>query len=164
MFLKGPSTSADKLLYVVGSMKIDGRLKLMKMMFFLEHLDVKMDKLLPDTMFSKNEFVVYKYGPFSFDVVRQIQELKESGLITETLGDEGHIVPILTDKGKMRFEEVKKELSTDNIDRVNTIKQRFDKFSGGELATKSLEYLGIKKSDKERYLGVPVSVIVSERS
>jgi len=164
MLLKKTIGPQEKLLYVIERMKIDGRLKLMKLMFFLEHLDLKTNKLTPDKIFSGNEFIIYRFGPFSFDVVNSMQKLKENDLVVESSPDGSHIVPSLSDKGKDEIQKVKEEMSKECINRVNEIKEKFDSFSGRELENKSLEYLHIKKEDKGRYLGVPVAVIITENS
>lgn len=156
----------DKLLFVIKEFgkegKLDGRLKLMKIMFFLEHLDIEKDRLVPENLFSDNEFIIYKYGPFSFEVMNDLTKLKNEGVIQELLQGGYYIVPILTDKGIKRVNEIEGKLKQSELERINKIKDIFGNLGGKQLEKKSLEYLKISPSEKESHRGTPISSIISK--
>lgn len=156
----------DKLLYVINelskSQNFDGRLKLMKTMFFLEHLDFENDKLTPEHLFSDSQFIIYKFGPFSFDVMNDMIKLSNNNLIEEFCISGYNIVPMMTKKGEIRVESIKNSLSQNELKRMEKIKEMFDDFSGKELEEKSLEYLGITHEDKEDLMGEPVEDLIEE--
>lgn len=142
--------------------KIYGRKKLMKLMFFLEHLDIERDTLTPDQKFCKNEFVIYDYGPFSFDVMDDFGELKEEGKITENTEYRPYTIE-LTNAGKKKFGKIKEKMDQDKVRRIGEINERFSDKLGWELEKLSLNYLKVEDEKEKRLLkGTPVRVVISE--
>lgn len=160
-------SGSEKLLYVIKEFtrndKLDGRLKLMKLMFFLEHLDIEKSILVPTRLFCNNEFIIYKYGPFSFKVMKNLEQLKKDGLVDEdsVKGMNGfYKVPRITEKGEEKLDEINHKISHGDIDRVEKIRELFEKQSGKTLEKVSLDYLKIVFEDKEIYIGKSVSEII----
>lgn len=52
----------------------------MKLMFLLEHYDPEKGKLTKK-QFLGNEFIIYRFGVFSFDVMRDYINLLQQGII-----------------------------------------------------------------------------------
>lgn len=142
---------------------IKGRKKLMKLMFFLEHLNLEQDELVPDRCYGKNEFIIYNYGPFSFDVMNNIEKLKGENKVTEKQGIKPFVIS-LTKEGKDKAKKIGEKLSKEKIQRVEKIKERFISKPGWKLEKESLEYLGITEEDKNSLKGTPVRVVISEKN
>jgi len=143
--------------------EISGRKKLMKLMFFLEHFDFNQEKLTSKHQFCKNEFLIYKYGPFSFDVMNNLEKLKKEGYITEE--GRGYPEPItikLTDKGLKEIDK-HKPLNEEFENQLLKVRRRFSGKSGFELEGMSLSMLHITKEDKDEFLGLPITVLLSEK-
>ena len=155
----------EKLLYVIGRLLKDslmnGRKKLMKMMFFIEHFSIEEDRLVPNNLYSKNEFIIYKFGPFSYDVMNSLIELKKHNLIEEKIINM-NVVAELTDEGKRRQNELENMIDNETKEHIQKIEDKFGKKSSKELENLSLEYLGISPKEKESFIGNPVSVIIAE--
>lgn len=156
----------DYLLYSIdgfsSSSGIRGRKKLMKLMFFLEHLNLEENELTPDRQYSKNEFIIYDYGPFSFDVMNGMEGLKTDGKISEEIRTKPYIIN-LTEKGRRRSEKIGEKISNDKIQRIQRIKEKFGNEPGWKLEQLSLEYLGIDEEEKTLRKGIPVRVLISEK-
>jgi len=138
---------------------IQGRKKLMKLMFLLEHLDIKRKKLVPDKMFTGNNFIIYKYGPFSFQVMDDLDKLKKDGCITEE-NSAGEIKIKITESGKEKIQNI--DIGEGKIERLEMIKNNYCNMTGKQLEDLSLKLLGIKKEDKEKIIGIPVTLFLSE--
>ncbi|MBI2652800.1 hypothetical protein HYX00_05015 [Candidatus Woesearchaeota archaeon] len=54
----------------------------MKLMFLIEHYDLKTNKLVNDGLLN-NDFIIYHYGVFSFKVMEDYFILINTGLVTE---------------------------------------------------------------------------------
>ena len=137
--------------------EIKGRKKLMKIMFLIEHLDLKTKKLMPDGILG-NDFIIYKYGPFSFEVMNKFSELKQKSFINEKV-----FTISLSEKGIEFINKEKEEIPEEIKKKINKIVNEYGKLNGWELENLSLKLLGITREEKESFLGNPVSVVISER-
>lgn len=168
--LLGPREASreEKLLYLVGSMatggSLRGRKKLTKLSFFADHWLPDEGMLSPEGLFAGFDFVVYEHGPFSRDLFEAFDELNDSGLLEETRrpGDPSRIR--LTEHGERRLATVESCLTPRERSRIATVRDRLSGKSGDELELLSLERLGIDYSERQEYVGMPVGVLVSERS
>ena len=143
-------SKTDKIiLYLVRKSKQIDRLKLMKLMFLAEYYNFEAKKIEPYKNIG-NDFIIYSYGVFSFEVYTELFTLL----------------------GKEMLEENKKLLTTqENVVLDSEIKVRADKIlekfgskTGWELANLTLDMLKIKKEEKYKYNGVPVETILINMS
>ena len=124
---------------------IEGRKKLMKLMFLIDHYDVELGKIKKSSLLG-NEYFIYYYGVFSFDVMTSYNELVKEGKIRDSF-------PITTNVEVVKLPEEIRE-------KVEKIIQKFGHLSGYELEIRTLKLLGIQPYEKERYFGKGVSEIV----
>jgi len=143
----------DTILYIVSKMqdKVNiNRKYLQKIMFLVNYYDPERNTLTTTHKSFNIYFVIYYYGPFSFEVSDAIIELINKGLLKEDLN--GSI-------------KLAKDVNVDLVDiikdRVDKILEKFGEKSSKELVDISLELLGIK--DVKEFLGNPVEVIIEEK-
>ncbi|MFB6216310.1 MAG: type II toxin-antitoxin system antitoxin SocA domain-containing protein [Candidatus Aenigmatarchaeota archaeon] len=157
--------SEEKLLGLIGNCiqngNVNGRKKLMKLVFFMEYLDFEENRLSTDTGWGDFDFIIYSYGPFSHDVMDDFDELKEKEWIEEKRDFMGYSIE-LTEDGRKKLDSLEDKLEEDEIERLDKLCDRFSNKNGGSLERKSLEYLGITKEEKSDFMGTPVEVIISE--
>lgn len=162
------ASKAEKLLYLISSNSTDGvlkgRKKLTKLAFFAEYWIPEEDMLNPNEQFGEFNFMIYKFGPFSKELFKAFDELKDEGLVEETRKPRGNSVIRLTPEGKEHVESIESKLTREERNQITAVREKFGNKPGHELESTSLEYLGIDESGKEDYVGMPVSVLISERS
>ena len=146
-----PSSTKKVLLYLISKLGIcEGRKKLMKLMFLIEHYDLK-NKILLSKPRLGDTFLIYQYGVFSFDVMRAYEELLKEGKISEDFSG------ITVRPGvQIDLEEGIKEV-------VDGVVQSFGEYSGYELETLTLRMLKIRPFEKDRYFGRKVREILAGR-
>lgn len=156
-------SETDKLLYLLEKSSRDGRLagrkKLMKLAFFAEYFDPESDTLVPNQRYVPFDFTIFKYGPFSKDVMNAFDSLKHSGLVEEDSDRMQHLIEI-TDMGSERSEEVGRRLTPEEREHIEEIVKKFGGHSGGFLENMSLDYLGISKKEKEKFRGTSVEELI----
>jgi hypothetical protein len=64
-----------------------GKLQVMKLMFLIEHYDAETKTIREDSLLG-NEYYIYYLGPFSFEVSKEFDRLKEEDLKEEVKLDE----------------------------------------------------------------------------
>ncbi|ELY52764.1 type II toxin-antitoxin system antitoxin SocA domain-containing protein [Natronococcus jeotgali] len=163
------ASKPEKLLYLISSNSTDdgvlkGRKKLTKLVFFAEYWQPEDEMLNPNEQFSGFNFIIYKYGPFSKELFKAFDELKDKDLVTEKRRPNGHSMIHTTEKGRESVTSIEKKLSCEERDQVQIVRDRLSEKPGHELEDLSLNYLNIDKSEKEEYMGMPVSVVISEES
>jgi len=121
----------------------EGRKKVMKLMFLVNHFDLNQNKVIKNPLLNEN-FIIYHYGVFSFDVMNDFLELSNEGKI------EGNI-PI-----KSRVEE-KFELPLEIKEKVDSIISRFGDQTGKNLELNTLSFLGLDLESKREHFGENVS-------
>lgn len=129
---------------------VEGKKKLMKLMFLLEHYDLSSDKL-KSAGFLGNNFQIYYYGVFSTSIMRCVQELIDDKKI------------------KDGFPLVLKETADVTLEpsiqkRIDGVLEKFGKKSGYYLEVKTLEMLNIKPHEKGQYFGEDIKNIISSSS
>jgi uncharacterized phage-associated protein len=146
-----PSSTKKVLLYLISKLGIcEGRKKLMKLMFLIEHYDLK-NKILLSKPRLGDTFLIYQYGVFSFDVMRAYEELLKEGKISEDFSGTTVRPGVQID-----LEEGIKEV-------VDGVVQSFGRYSGYELETLTLRMLKIRPFEKDRYFGRKVREILAGR-
>lgn len=140
---------------------VDGRKKLMKLLFFSEYYDPETDRLQPDERLGGfTDFTIYKYGPFSRKVMDAFDELKERGLVEEetTLTFSGNRKKevSLTDEGRRKAANFDRDREL-----LSVVADKLGDENGSELERISLSMLGIEREEKEEYRGTPVSDIIA---
>jgi hypothetical protein len=146
-----PPSTKKVLLYLTSKLGLcEGRKKLMKLMFLIEHYDLKNQTLLSCPRLG-NTFFIYQYGVFSFEVMRAYEELLKEGKISEDFSG------ITVRPGvQIDLEEGIKEV-------VDGVVQSFGRYSGYELETLTLRMLKIRPFEKDRYFGRKVREILAGR-
>ena len=135
------------LLNSLGS-NIEGKKKLMKLMFLLGHYDLSSGKLSSKGILG-NDFYIYSYGVFSMKVMRSVNELIEEGKIKESFP------LIIEDKSELDLDESLKK-------RVDMIVEKFGKHSGYKLEVETLEMLGVKPHEKRQYFGQDIGEVLKK--
>jgi len=75
LFNRRPFLTKNSILYILNRVKnLEGRLKLMKLMFLLEHYDFDKNKLTNQKIIGNN-FIIYHHGPFSFEVYNELLKM-----------------------------------------------------------------------------------------
>ena len=134
------------ILYLIDRLgdEIEGKKKLMKLMFLIEHYNLHEKKLVKEGMLG-NTFSIYYYGVFSRDVKDCVNELLEKKII-----DDGYP---LRSKKKIDLEgEVK--------GRIEKIIEKFGGESGYQLEVKTLQMMNIEPAEKKQYFGKPVKELI----
>ncbi len=143
------NNTENVILYIINKLgeKIEGRKKLMKLMFLVEHFDVKKHGLVK-TKLMGNDFLIYYYGVFSFDVKKAYDSLVSKNKIKDKFPIE------LKQKGQIKLNE-------DFGGRIDDIISDFGEMSGYELEIKTLDMLGIKPFEKGKFFGKSVKEIIN---
>lgn len=137
-------SNKDVLLYLISKLKFpEGRKKVMKLMFLVNHFDVSKN-LLVKTPFLGEEFIVYHYGVFSFDVMNNFLDLSNENRIK---GD----FPI-----EIKTLEIPR-LSLEIKEKVDLIVDRFGDENGKNLELNTLNMLGLNLETKKKHFGEPVT-------
>ena len=62
---------------------LDGRKKIQKLLFLIEHYDPEQRRIKPSTGITGYKFVIWSYGPFSKEIYDDLDKLVENGLVIE---------------------------------------------------------------------------------
>src|SRR5438552_18953947 len=106
---------------------VRGRKKLMKVMFFVEHYDVNQKKLVSERL-EGNNFIIYRFGPFSFDVMDSVNFLKKEGLI-----EENNYSITVTKEGTQKINKLLKNITFEKRKRIDSIIKIFGTKDGDYL-------------------------------
>jgi len=139
------------ILYLIQTLgdKIEGKKKIMKLMFLLEHYDFKLKKIVENQNIG-NEFFIYYYGVFSTEVMQSISGLTSEGKIKDGL-------PLkLSSSVSIKFDGGLQN-------KVDEIISKFGDISGYKLEVGTLKMLGITPSDKDKHMGESVKDILAKR-
>jgi uncharacterized protein YwgA len=151
MKMFGKDLTKNSILFILNKIKVEDRIKLMKLMFFVEHYDVRTSKLSLNKTLGNN-FVIYHYGPFSFEVYKKFLELVNDKNIIEG--------PFI--KSNVELKEVRTNLPPEIYEKIEFVLKKFGNLTGKELEIKSFEMLGIKPEEKSKFFGLPVEVMISK--
>jgi len=140
------NTTEKIIIYLINKLgdKIEGKKKLMKLMFLIEHYDVDSKKLVCNGLLG-NTFSIYYYGVFSLDIMNYVD-----GLIQKEKIKDGF--PLRSTE-KIKLEPQIKE-------KVENIIQGFGEKTGYELEVETLKMMDIEPSDKEKFFGEPVNKLI----
>ena len=126
--------------------RVEGRKKFMKLMFLVEHFDVKDKKVTKDHTLG-NRFFIYYYGVFSSDVMNSFTEL-----VRERKIEDAYFIS-LKSRGEVELDEKLRR-------KVDWIVEKFGDLSGYRLETETLKMLRIEPSEKDSYFGKEVEKII----
>ena len=137
----------NTIMYLIKKLKdkVEGKKKIMKLMFLIEHYDPKKGKLTK-TKSVGNTFEIYYYGVFSREVMECFDKLVKENVVEE--------FPIKLKK------EVEPKLEDALKRKIDKIIEEFGNKSGIELEIETLNMLGIKPYEKEKYFGLKVEKII----
>lgn len=144
--------------------RLVGRKKLMKLAFFGEHFDPESGSLTPKPQLGEFDFEIYKYGPFSKDVLNAYDELESTGYIDEN--DKNYLHTIITvQEGRTdSIDRLVEEFDPETRQQLEAVIDHFGEESGSTLESTSLEMLNIDKSEKDRFRGIPMNQLIQERA
>jgi len=152
LFNRRPFLTKNSILYILNRVKnLEGRLKLMKLMFLLEHYDFDKNKLTNQKIIGNN-FIIYHHGPFSFEVYNELLKMIKD----KTISEEGYSI-----RSNINLDDIEKKLPENISKKIKKILSEFGEFNGFELENKTMNMLNIKKEEKSKFLGTPVEVIIS---
>ncbi|MCK4647775.1 hypothetical protein KAT24_02500 [Candidatus Pacearchaeota archaeon] len=141
-------SNKDVLFYLISKLgsHSEGRKKIMKMMFLVNHFDISKNSLVKTPVLNE-EFIIYHYGVFSFDVMNNFLNLSNEGKIKgnfpiKVLSQESPIVPL------------------GMFQRVDEIIDRFGNKSGKVLEVETLEMLGLDLEKKKDHFGESVTKFI----
>ncbi len=131
------------LFYVIKRLgkRVDGRKKLMKIMFLINHWNPE-TKSLEKEPFLGDEFMIYHYGVFSWNVMNVYLNLCEKGIVKE--------YPIEA------VGEMDNNIEDNIKERIDLVIKEFGRKYGNELEDETLKMLGISKENKMNFFGKPV--------
>jgi hypothetical protein len=135
------------ILYLINKLgdKIEGKKKMMKLMFLIEHYDTTQRKLNPNNLLG-NIFSIYYYGVFSLDIMNYVNELIQKGTIKDGF-------PLTSNKKvSLEKEEIK--------NRVEKIIDEFGDKTGYKLEVETLKMMDIEPSEKKKFFGKLVSDLI----
>lgn len=163
MGIRGSASRNEKLLYLLSesssSDRIVGRKKLMKLVFFAEHFDPEAETLVSEPELGLFDFEIFKYGPFSKQVLDDFDQLKRRNELEEDSSRMQYLIEV-TDKGSRRTNEISEDLSGEEKVHLEEISKEFSDKTGAQLEKLSLDMLGIEKREKDRYRGMDVGEII----
>ena len=141
-------TTKNIILYVIEKLgqKVEGKKKLMKLMFLIEHYDIETKKLSSNNYIGNN-FYIYHYGVFSLDIMNYVNELIKEGIIKEGF-------PLKSNEKGRLDSEIK--------ERVDKVINKFGLYSGYELELDTLTMLGIERKEKKLYFGESITTIMNK--
>lgn len=128
---------------------LEGKKKIMKLFFILEHIDLDNKKLLPEP-FIGNKFSIYYYGVYSESVMKEIYRLVDTGLFTDGF-------PLMLKKG---IEKENVELENKIKDKLDKIITKYGNWSGYKLELATLKILGLDLNSKKKYVGLDMKDII----
>lgn len=128
---------------------IEGRKKLMKLMFLVEHFDPHCQKLT-EKQFLGNNFIIYRYGVFSREVMKDYLKLGKMNILDD------YPITIL--------EHVPLDLEGNVKFRIDQIIRQFGKDESSKLEWSTLDLLGLDKSTKMKYFEKSVLPLIKAKN
>lgn len=144
--------------------RLVGRKKLMKLAFFGEHFDPESGSLTPEPQLGEFGFEIYKYGPFSKDVLDAYDELESTGYIEEDDQNYLHTIIKVQEERTDSIEHLMEEFDPETRQQLEAVVDHFGGDSGSTLESTSLEMLNIDKSEKDQFRGIPMNQLIQERA
>ncbi len=139
---------------------VEGRTKLMKLCFLLEHYDEDNELSESEAVGVFTNFFIYDHGPFSRDVMDAFNDVRQQNLVRETAeqtvaGNRRFRIE-LTQKGQQQTTTVEAS------NRLTQIVETFGTRQGTELETQVLDMLEIEREEKPRYRHTDVSELITQ--
>ena len=156
--------------------KLYGRKKIQKLLFLIEHLDLKRNAIVSSTGLTGYRFKIWLYGPFSEEIYQDLEKLVEKKLIVEEVissdsrvkvNEADVLLPLYEDDGTPKVIYVyyprryfhlslreKSDIDNKTKEKINVIITKFGHYTPTELEEKVLEYLGLTPDKKLKYMGM----------
>ena len=138
--------------------EVAGRKKLMKLMFLVEHYDPYKPTLIKKGLLD-NTFIIYDYGVFSFEVMRDYTELIRRGLLIEQRMSQTEN-RICINRSKQIPATGLDETVTSRVDKIAL---DYGDWRPRELEISTLKALGISEENKAKYFGQDVGQLINAR-
>lgn len=146
---------------------LDGRKKLQKLLFLIEHLDIKTEKIRKSTGLTGYTFKIWNYGPFSKEIYDDLDDAVKTGIVRETVRTWDDMLSLYTyiDDGmprRMYYYEIVRvkrlaiNLSSEIKNRVNYIVRRYGSLSPLDLESHVNKLLRLTPRKKAEYWGVSI--------
>lgn len=138
----------NAILYLVKNLgsRCEGKKKIMKLMFLLDHYSFT-SKNLEQQGALDNDFYIYHFGVFSMRVMSTVNTL-----IRERKIKDGYPLKII-DKSEI-------DLDTDLRKKIDMIIEEFGAKPGYKLEVETLKMLGVEPHEKGQYFGKDISSIL----
>jgi hypothetical protein len=137
--MKNNKKNREVLIYLIKKLmkrkSFFGKLQVMKLMFLIEHYDID-SKTIRENSLLGNEYYIYYLGPFSFEVSKEFDKLKEEDLKEEVKLDE----------------DLKKK--------VDFVIYNFGMNDGRTLQKFCLNLLNISIEEKGKYMGFKIKEVL----
>lgn len=139
------------ILYLIKKMgeKVEGKKKLMKLIFLLEYYSPITKKIEPSLNFDR-DYSVYYYGVYSSKIMDSIRNLISSNYIKDGF-------PL---KMERNIEIV---LDPELQNKVDTIINTFGDMTGYQLERLTLQMLGVNIIEKREYFGISIEEIIKQK-
>lgn len=134
------------------SSRIEGRTKVMKLMFLIEHYNPDSKKLTRKG-FLGNKFIIYHYGVFSREVMEDYIQLSNEDI----LEDYGGNYPIRL------LKETPSDLDDETRSRVDLIMNEFGNYGGSFLVDYTLKLLGLTRDSKMDHFEESVIPLIEDK-
>ena len=143
----------DIILYFIQQMGvIEGRKKVMKLMFILEHFDFKKNKVVTENRVGK-QFEIYDYGVYNDSIMKTMLEI---------IQDKSHL-PLDTDHLKKEYQNYTPQINTNLETRINQTIEKFGHYSGLALEVTTLNMIGLDPTNKGAYHRQSVKDVMKAR-
>jgi hypothetical protein len=146
--------SQDALLYLICRLnqldiRIDAQKKLQKLMFLVEHYNPRLKQLRTLGLLGNN-FIIYHFGVFSFDVRNDYFELDSLGLTTD--------YPTIRVKNRAAIKRIDLDNKAKYV--IDKVLGEFGKDAPWKLEDETLEMLGYDRQTKYEVFGRPVTELI----
>ncbi len=148
-----------KRFYEIYKRPLEGRKKLQKLIFLVEHFDLDTSRIVPSSGITGYKFKIWYYGPYSSDLKKDTEDLVENGLLNE---DVKYLDDFLyTDESPKRLYlyspkteiRVENELDKQTIEKIDKILKEFGTKSPYELEKKVSDLLNLDPLKKLKVWG-----------
>jgi hypothetical protein len=144
------SKNQKVILYLIDRLgdHVGGRKKLVKLMFLIEHYDPDLGKLTKE-QFLGNDFIIYRYGVFSSEVMEDYLELNRMDIVQD------YPIELLKNPSSNLDERTKS--------RVDSIVDLFKEREAYSLENFTLKLLGLNKETKMRHFEEDVIPLINRK-
>lgn len=130
------------------------RLKLMKLLFLVDY-DISEGSVRPrakEHISGVDNWIIYLWGPFSYDVYQAKDKLIREGFIYEDVETKA-LIP----EGEEKLKEIAEELNRETKETIDKVVETYGIYDSIDLTYMIYKALKLTPLNKEKYFGKPVS-------